>query len=292
MPIKKLMNLLKKSTVVKEDSVTVDTFADFCKNTSYLWLREATADVGGGTISIDDIDRLKEYPNTEVISISGLNQETFEYFIKTYGKQFKAIRFFKNKLVEDWSLLGELPNLEFVYWFFNQRITSFWDMHENISLKGLAIDDFSRLKSLEMIETAPSLEHFSIGNAMWPKAVIDSFKPVAKSKLKKIEFWGAKVLDTDFSFILDMPHLREFNFHPTLLTTEQVAWIVAKRPDLKGESLCPAHIDIKSLNSIEWKRVYVTGKGKRSFDLDGNEKRLEKLETEFQALVQKYRSSP
>lgn len=43
--------------------------------------------------------------------------DSFEYFIKTYGAQLKAIRFFKNKLVEDWSLLGTLHKLEYIHFF-------------------------------------------------------------------------------------------------------------------------------------------------------------------------------
>lgn len=98
---------------------------------SCLWLREEKMDIGGGTISIEDIDKLKDYPDTDVVTISGLHQDTFEYFIKTYGAQLRAIRFFKNKLVEDWSLLGTLPKLEYVYFFANQRISSLWDMSRN-----------------------------------------------------------------------------------------------------------------------------------------------------------------
>ena len=149
----------------KYEQVTIDTFEDFRDNYSrfHPWLREEHADVSGGTISIADIDRIKDYPDAEVVTISGLHQDTFEYFIKTYGHQFKAIRFHKNKLVSDWSLLGELPNLEFVHWFFNQRITSFWDMSKNVSLKAVSIDDFSRITGFEMIDTAPALEFLSIG---------------------------------------------------------------------------------------------------------------------------------
>ena len=77
-------------------------------------------DIGGGRISVFDIDKLKDYPDADVVTISGLHQDTFEYFIKTYGKQLRAIRFFKNKFIEDLSLLGTLPQLEYVYFFANQ----------------------------------------------------------------------------------------------------------------------------------------------------------------------------
>lgn len=64
------------------------------KNTSThncLWLRQENMDVGGGKITLADIDRLKDYPDIEAVTISGLRQDAFEYFIKTYGKQFKIM---------------------------------------------------------------------------------------------------------------------------------------------------------------------------------------------------------
>ena len=123
------------------------------KTHSCIWLREEKMDIGGGKITTADIDRLKEFPDAEVVTISGLQQDTFEYFIKTYGNQLKAIRFFKNKFIEDLSLLGTLPQLEYVYFFANQRITSLWDMSGNTSLSGLAIKDFSRYWQLRLPQT-------------------------------------------------------------------------------------------------------------------------------------------
>lgn len=103
------------------ESFVNDEF-DYDKNTSThncLWLSQENMDLGGGKITFADIDRLKDYPDIEVVTISGLRQDTFKYFIQTYGKQFKAIRFKKNKFVEDLSLLGTLPQLEYVNNFEN-----------------------------------------------------------------------------------------------------------------------------------------------------------------------------
>ena len=144
-----------------------------------LWLREEKMDIGGGKISIADIDKLKEYPGTEVVTISGLRQDTFEYFIQTYGRQLKAISFFKNKFVEDWSLLGTLPDVEYLQFFANQRIHSLWNMSVNRSLTGLCIEDFSNLSSIDGIQTASALKDFRIGNAIWSTMVLDSLAPLA-----------------------------------------------------------------------------------------------------------------
>lgn len=250
-------------------------------------------DVGGGTISIEDIDKINEYPDADVVTVSGLHQDTFEYFIKTYGHRFRAIRFFKNKLVHDWSLLGTLPNLEYVYWFFNQRIDRFWDMSENYNLKGIYLDDFSRLKNIEGIEKAPNLEIFGVGNAVWDKTEIESYAPLKNSTVKKFVFSGKKILDTDFSFTADMKNLEEIDIICSILTFEQFAWIAANCPKLKGDC-------VKGVNFFEstdrdgnpCTKFYGMGKGMRSYKLEGNEKKLEKLLTDFEELKAQLKGKP
>ena len=82
-------------------------------------------DVGGGITSIEEIDIIREYPNAKSLIISGLKQETFEYLIQNYGNQFKAISFWKNKLVTDLSPLGNLKGLEYLHYFWNQRLQTY-----------------------------------------------------------------------------------------------------------------------------------------------------------------------
>lgn len=258
-----------------------------------LWLHNDMMDVGGGMITIPDIDRLKAYPYVEVVTISGLRQGTFEYFISTYGKQLKAIRFFKNKLVEDWSLLGELPQLEYVHFFANQRITSLWDMSRNVSLTGLCIEDFSRLTSIRGIETAPALKEFEIGNAIWNTMVLDSLRPLANTGIEKFGFHGKTITDNDYSFLSDMPYLKQFDFPSNMLTTEQVAWIVANFSELQGYSL-RAKIDNTKYDSsmMEVPAALIVGKRKPFLIIEGNEKRIEKYVQNFEALKQKYKGIP
>ena len=52
-------------------------------------------DVGGGKITRQEIDIIKDFPDAKALKISGLNQETFEYLIGHYGQQFKRIYFLK-----------------------------------------------------------------------------------------------------------------------------------------------------------------------------------------------------
>ncbi len=271
----------------------VDGSFDYDKKTethTCLWLRQEKMDIGGGTISTEDIDKLKDYPNTDVVTISGLHQDTFEYFLKTYGNQLKAIRFFKNKFIEDWSLLGTLPNLEYLYFFANQRITSLWDMSKNVSLTGLCIEDFTKLSSVEGIATAPSLKEFRIGNAILSTMVIDSLMPLANTNIEKFMFCGKSIIENDFSFLSDMPSLKQFDFPTNMLPTEQVAWIVANFPNLEGYAL-KANIEFAAA-SDHAAEVLIVGKRKPILPVESNEKRIEKYIQNFEALKKKYVGIP
>lgn len=257
-----------------------------------LWLREENMDIGGGKITIADIDKLKKYPDTEVVTISGLKQDTFEYFIKTYGKQLKAIRFFKNKFVEDLSLLGTLPHLEYLYFFANQRVTALWDMTENKSLSSLCIEDFSRLTSIRGVETAPALKEFRIGNAIWNTMVLDSLMPLSNSKIERLSFTGRAIGDNDFSFLETLPELKVFDFATNVFTTEQVAWIAANCPLAEGYAL-KAKVDCMLSDSnehlVDVPKSIIVGKRKPVLKVKGNEEKIQKYVDSFEKLKKKYK---
>lgn len=258
-----------------------------------LWLHEKDMDIGGGKISIDDIDMLKNYPDIDVVTISGLRQDTFEYFIKTYGNQFKAIRFFKNKLVEDWSLLGTLPKLEYIYYFANQKIDKLWDMSNNLSLTGLCIEDFSKLHNIEKINTAPALKSFIIGNAIWNTMTIDSFMPLSNTKIENLTFTGKSITDNDLSFLSSMHNLKSFDFPTNIFSTEKVAWIAANFPKLSGYAI-NAKLDITTFDSskdCDVPGVLIVGKRKPSLCIEGNENRINKYVEAFEMMKKKYKGT-
>lgn len=257
-----------------------------------LVIRNSSADVSGGRLTKTDIDILSDYPDVKSVTVFGLFQDTFEYFIQTYGKQLCYINFFKNPKVEDWSLLSTLTDLECIYWFHNQKITKLWDMSNNRSLRAIVLDDFTKLHDLSGVEKAPALEWFGFGNAVWSTAEIDSLKPFCGTNIKRINFSGKKIRDMDISFIPTLEKLEVFDFPTNLFTTEEIAYLVAKCPDLKGYSLHP-YIEFKTFDE-ETKRtdvpaVIIVGKRKPSFKVAGNEKRIDKYVCAFGDLVEKYK---
>ncbi|EMO55167.1 hypothetical protein LEP1GSC172_2292 [Leptospira noguchii] len=52
-------------------------------------------DISGGKILKERMDTIKSNPHAKTIQISGLRQDTFDYFIENYASQFEAIYFWK-----------------------------------------------------------------------------------------------------------------------------------------------------------------------------------------------------
>lgn len=165
-------------------------------------------------------------------------------------------------------------------------------MTENTSLTGLSIEDFSKLTSINGIETAPALKEFKIGNAIWSKMVIDSLMPLANTKIEKLTFRGRAIADNDLSFMAALPNLKLFDFATNLFTTEQVAWIVANFPQIEGYAL-KAKLDCMLLDSNENKvkvpQAIIVGKRKPILKVKGNEERIQKYLDAFEKLKDKYK---
>ena len=265
--------------------ITQENFTTVPYNENYeLFLKGKDADVGGGTITKEEIDILKDYPHIKTVAIAGLHQDTFEYFIEKYGDQFTAIAFFKNKMVGDLSALGKLKNVEYIYYFFNQRVTKLWDMTQNVKLKGLGLDDFSRLHSFDNIETAPNLEYFHFGNAVWDKAVINDFAPLEKCTCSYLSLSWEKLLDDNISYIANIKNLKQLDVPGNKLTTEQFAWLVANRPDIEGRNMGPFD---KYNDDSEY--IFSTGKGKRTLIKGKDDHKVQRYIDEFDKLVAQYK---
>lgn len=242
-------------------------------------------EVGGGTITIEQIDSIDRYPDAKSIVISGLKQDTFEYFIRKYGKQFDAISFWKNKLVSDISALETLNNVKYINWYWNQRVTSLWNMKHNSSLKGLRIFDFARLHSIDEIETAPILEYFSIGNATWGGMEIESLKPIVNSSITHFEWYGKKVMDNDFS-CLAKGKILELDINSTQFTMEELAELLALFPaSLKGTITKPYEtMGIKDKDG--YTKYHYLCKHKRTCIVGEDDDRFEKYLKEFDDLLE------
>lgn len=231
-----------------------------------LFIYNENADVGGGKLTKEDIDKISAHPKEDQIKIMGLDQENFEYFVNKYGLQFKRILFWKNKCIEDLSPLSKLPQLEEVYFFFNQRVSKLWDMSNNSSLRSLCIEDFSRLKDLENIDTAPGLINFYRGDAVWDTAIIETLKPLENSMIQNLGFSCKKLIDDNIESLVNMKQLKNLFCQPNRFTTEQCAEFSLRRPDVNGYISSPY---------IDWgDHIRVVGKRQPMLKKPVDEKKL------------------
>ena len=246
-------------------------------------------EVGGGRITIEQIDAIRQYPDAKSIIISGLEQKTFEYFISEYGNQFQSISFWKNKSVENLSMLSELEHIEFITYFFNQKVTKLWDMRKNKKLKGLQIDDFTRLHTIDEIEYAPALEVFNIGNAVWSKMKIESFKPVAKSMITRFSWYGDKVNDSDYRCLAN-GRIKVLDISPRYFTLDELANLLSVFPkDLEGTITRPYSVGkITEADGTET-TYYFLCKGKKKCIKGIDDGRFQSYLDEFSILLDKYR---
>ncbi|MBP2660216.1 MAG: internalin related protein [Firmicutes bacterium] len=247
-------------------------------------------DISGGRLTKNDIDSLKDCDATE-IWISGLTQDTFEYFIETYGQQFKIIYFWKCPLITDFKKLETLKNIEYLIFFWNQRVTHLWDLSKNPKLRGLSFDDFTRMHTLEEIPLAPILKELYFGNMIWSNYILDSLTPLSRTKkLKKLIFSAKKINDNDITPLAKIANLERLDFNSNLFSTEQIAWLTANTANITSFVLAPYKKIKNPLKTKEkTKDVLVIGKRKPFLNSQEDKVRLEKYVMEFNDLINKYR---
>ena len=168
-------------------------------------------------------------------------------------------------------------------------------MTENTLLTALGIEDFSRLKSIKGVETAPALKEFCIGNAIWNTMVIDSLMPLSNSKIERLSFSGRAIGDNDFSFLETLPELKVFDFATNVFTTEQVAWIAANCPLAEGYALKPKldrMLPDSNEHLVDVPKSIIVGKRKPILKVKGNEEKIQKYVDSFEKLKKKYKGMP
>ena len=251
-----------------------------------------------GDITTEDIDGVQAFPYIRTVSVSGLKQHTFEYFVRRYGHQFKAIRFCNCHRVEDWSLLGTLPKLEYLYWEGNKCVSTLWDMRGNKFLRGLGLSRITGLHDLKGIASAPALKYFYIDDMdretgkRSTVAYLTSLEGLATSCLQEVVIDVRKVQDTCPDFVDKMPYLRTLQFPPELFSAMQVAWMIANFPRLTGQSLCPMIETTVASGERTLPAVRMVGKGRPTLVREGNEQRIRQYRKKFLAMVEMFRDVP
>jgi len=255
----------------------------------FLWLREENMDIGGGKISRADLDQIQQYPNWDKVMVTGLQQDTFEYFMKTYGDRLRYVSFWKNKSIEDLSILGQYPNLEYVHFFLNQKTEKLWDMSGNTRLSGLRLENFSRLSSLDGVQTAPHLKHLAFGDAIWSTHILNDIQALYGTHLESFHFYAKKIEHIDILEFTKMPDLQKLDFRTNLFSTEEIAMLMAKAPHLSGYALRP--LITFERRSDDENDVLIVGKRKPFLNSQKDCERIKKYEKKFYQLIEHYKNN-
>jgi hypothetical protein len=249
-------------------------------------------DISGGRISREDIDVIQQHPNVTAISISGLQQDTFDYFIENYGSQFEAINFWKCPLVTD---LSKLSGVEYITYYWNQRAEQLWDFSKTTSLKGLNFDDFTRMHDISQVAKAPALVELSFGNKVWPKYILNTLEPLRRcAGLKSLSFSAKKIVDYRVEPIAALDQLEKLEFPSNLFSTEQVAWLKTHLPPTVDSKILNPYWQIEGSIKISGKDkdTFIVGKRKPFLDSVKDRHRVDKYVRQFNEMVQWYSENP
>jgi hypothetical protein len=248
-------------------------------------------DISGGRIKKEDIDLLRELPNVTEISISGLTQDTFDYFIENYGDQLRAIIFWKCPLVGDLKRLESLDHVEYIVYFWNQRAEKLWDFSKTKSLKGFSYDDFTRMHDLSQISKSPLLEELNFGDRIWTKYILNTLDPLrACASLRRLSFSAKKIIDEKIEPIAYLNRLERLSFPTRLFTTEQVAWLKAHVSDKVISKELNAYWTLEKPLTINGKNkdTFIVGKRKPLLDSVQDRARINKYIEQFNDRYQWY----
>lgn len=247
-------------------------------------------EVDGGTISIEQIDTIRDFPEAKSIIISGLKQDTFEYFINTYGKQFQAISFWKNKTVSDLSVLSLLSDIEYISYFFNQKVMELWNMTNNKKLVGLSISDFRKLHSLKGIEKACNLMSLYVYDRVEAKMKVESLKPIINTGIKHFVWGGKNVSDNDYECLANSK-IEVLDISPTQFTMLELTHLLALFPESLNGSVSIPYTKGGIKDKDEYTEYYFLCKGKKTCVRGKDDKRFENYLNEFENLLKKCREN-
>lgn len=238
----------------------------------------------------DDVDyEMAAGKDPEMLEICGMNQQSLEYFVQHYAKTYRYLSFSKCQLIQDFSPLEDLPALEEVDLYWNIRADKLWNFEKNESLRTISISAAKRMTlKPDLLKTSKVMENvFICGDIFnnYPMESLDCFAGMPALKHLSVKFIRLK--DKSLEALKTLPALERFDFDAGMLTTEEIAWIVAKYPELSGSCLCAYNTEDAVMNDVR-----VCGFRKPGLDLPEQQKRLDKYVAQFNALVEKYRNEP
>lgn len=248
-------------------------------------------DISGGKITKEIINLIKN-TNCTKITISGLQQDTFEYFIKNYGSRFIEINFWKCPRIEDLTPIESLTDIEKITYFWNQKAENLWDFSKNIKLRSFSFDDFTKMHDLSSLENSNSIEELEFGDKIWSKYVVNSLQPLSQIKnLRKLSFSAKNLIDNSVKPLSEIINLEEINFPAKMFSTEKVAWLTAHMPNILESNALRPYRRVLAVDGSMSDEVIIIGKRKPILDWNTDRNKIEKYISNFDELVKFYQNN-
>lgn len=226
---------------------------------------------------------------TDYLKISRMSQTGLEHFVQKYGKSCRVLYLYECTHIQDFAPLGDLENLEAIRIEWCRKTNQLWNMSGNPRLKVLSISDAKKIaENPGLLQTSKTLEEVRIwGPISGGTYTMDSLEYFRDMKsLRRIDLNWIKLANKSMEVLDTLPNLEEFHFDPGMLTTEEIAQIAAKYPNLYGDSL-RAYDD----EFIDIGEVRVCGFRKPTLYLPKQQKRLDEYIRQFNTLVEMYREN-
>jgi hypothetical protein len=275
------------------------TLEELCRHdrTSRPWRVDIfQREIGGGKVTIAELDRIEQHPEATALAISGLDQATFETLIGRHGTRFEGLHFWKCPRIADLTPLESLPNLTHVAFYWNQRAERLWNFAKTPRLQGLQFDDFTRLHDLSELEAASGLDELRFGNMIWRTATFASLDPLRHlAGLRSLSFEAKRIDDGRAQPLGQLQRLESLWFPSNQFTTEQVAWLRARLPEtLRSQSLEPIRTLDRPIPSNQGapKDTLVVGKRKPFLNSIEDADRITGYVDAFSRMVEVFRRHP
>jgi hypothetical protein len=258
-------------------------------------VRLTQPELNGGKVSRQQIEAL-EYPATaRTLTISGLDQDTFELLIRLHGRQFIGINFWKCPRVRDLSPLEDAPALTVLNYYWNQKCTRLWNFGRTPALRGMRLDDFSKLAGLDDLASAEHLQELEFGNAIFNKCEIPTLEPLVHlESLTDLSFNAKRIGDERIEPLAALGQLHSLGFPTNLFTTAQVAWLRARLPASVECRALTASIPVERPFTSRGKRLdtVVIGARKPMLDSTLDARRLQRYQQAFALMLDFFQSHP
>lgn len=261
-------------------------------STERTWVANVVApEIGGGRATRDDVDALHAHPHATGVAVSGLDQDTFEYFVTEHGRRFTHLRLWKCPRITDLSPLQDLPGLEVLSLYWNQRAHALWDLRATPRLRALSLLDMRHVHDLTPLADCTSLRELHLGDAVDDVSTYATLEPLAGlAALRGLWLVPKAVTDARIQPLAGLTGLQALRCSARLLTFEQFAWLRAHLGDhVRSDALD----GVVRVNRASPERdVMVVGRRKPFLSSDTQGARVAKAQADWAALVARYRADP